>query len=593
MEQTVKQRNGTPGTKEKILAPVSLALMVSLPFLQPFHTQPIPSFHTEWLAFLLGLIACICAVPRADGHSTLAVPRITQLPLALIAAVLLQLVLGRFAYTANAAVISFYLIWSAAIACTGATLARQFGEAKLVTVLAWALFAGGIVSALCGFVQYAGLQQTFNGWVSEPMDLSHHGIYGNLAQQNHFATHLALAMASGLYLLMSGHLKLHLLVPALLLMGAALLLSGSRSALLYLPWIALLALLQARANGRLQLLQRLPSRLGIWVVCLFALATAALWLLARLSHIPQLARLFDVSAAFGPRVFLWRHAWVMFLQHPVLGVGFEGFAAELVRQIGDSHQANPWGVDPYAHDLLLHLMAVSGLCGLLAFAIPAGLFLKRQVGSTMTGERFWLWALLGMLALHSLLEQPLFYSDFLGLAAVLLGLADPVLSTYSMGRIARSAVLLGSATAVLVLLKTWHDYDRLEQTVFGERAALVDQASRQAVLLELHGTSLLMPLTELSAPELFAPNPATARQNLAFNERVMHVAPTAEVEFRAAVLLADANQADEAQRQFDRAAYAYPDYTADYAKRFEALGQTDTERYGALAAHVRQFMLAH
>ncbi len=583
----MKDRSAVYTKRRAAFALACFGLLASLPFLQPFHSQPIPSFHTEWLAVLLGLFACIFVLKAGDG--TLALPQVATVPLALAGVVLVQVLAGKFSYLANAALVLFYLVWSAALACAAATLARQLGRARPIAVLSWALFASGIVSALCGFAQYAGIEQAFGGWISEPMDLTRHGIYGNLSQQNHFATHLALAMSSGLTLWLTARLKPLWLLAALALMGAALLLSGSRSAFLYLPWIALLALLHAQGGKRL----RLPPRSGAWLACALVAAPALLWLVAHFTHIPQLARLLDFSAAFGPRLFLWQHAWVMFLHHPVLGVGFEGFAAELVVQIGDLHRANPWSVDQYAHDLPLQLLAVSGLCGFLAFAVPAGLFVKRQLGLALTTERFWLWSVLGILALHSLLEQPLYYSYFLGLAAIAAGLADTAVSVRSMNRPARAAAGLCAVAAILLALKTSYDYDRLQNAVFGEQSIFVDEAGKRALLLELHSGSLLSPLTELSAPQLFAPNPATAQENFAFNERVMHYAPTAEVEFRHAVLLADAGKVTEALRQFDRAAYAYPDYVKEYAARFDALGKADAERYGALAAHVRDFVQHH
>ena len=570
-----------------LFAMVCFGLLASLPFLQPFHSQPIPSFYTECLALLLGLSACVCVFVRASD--TLVLPKVAMLPLALAGVVLLQVLAAKFSYAVNAALVIFYLAWSAALACAAANLTQQIGSARLIALLCWALFASGVVSALCGLAQYAGIVEAFGGWICEPMDLSRHGIYGNLSQQNHFATHLALAMGSGLYLWLSARLARLWLLPTLALMGMALLLSGSRSAFLYLPWIALLALLHARCAGRL----RLPPRLGAWLACGIVAAAALLWLLAHFKHIPQLARLFDFSAAFGPRVFLWQHAWAMFLHHPLLGVGFEGFAAELIVQIGELHRANPWSVDPYAHDLLLQLMAVSGLCGFLAFAVPACLFAKRQLALALTAERFWLWSVLGILALHSLLEQPLFYSYFLGLAAIAAGMADTAVSMRGMNRPARVAVCLCGTAAILVALKTSYDYGRLADAVFGERSAFVDQARKRALLLELHSSSLFSPLAELSAPQLFAPDPATAQTNLAFNERVMHYAPTAEVEFRHAVLLADAGDANAAMRQFDQAAYAYPEYVKEYAQRFDVLGKSDAERYGMLAAHVHDFMQQH
>ena len=150
--------SGTAYLKAKDgFALICCALLASLPFLQPFHSQPIPSFHTECLAILLGLLACIGALAR--DNEALVLPKVAILPLALACVVLLQLALGKFSYAANAVLIVFYLVWSAALACAIATLAQRVGSDRLIAFLCWALFISGIASAMCGFAQYAGIQQ--------------------------------------------------------------------------------------------------------------------------------------------------------------------------------------------------------------------------------------------------------------------------------------------------------------------------------------------------------------------------------------------------------------------------------------------------
>src|SRR6185437_2285761 len=141
-------------------------------------------------------------------------------------------------------------------------------------------------------------------------------------------------------------------------------------------------------------------------------------------------------------------------------------------------------------------------------------------------------------------------------------------STRPLNRLAHTIACLCGAAAIALTVKTAYDYDRLEDAVFGEQSADIDDNARRSLLLELHASSPLSPLTEAIMPQLFAPSPATAAGNLAFNERVMHYAPTAEVVFRQAVQLNDAGRIDEAMRQFDRAAYAYPGEAPEYAQRF-------------------------
>ena len=48
---------------------VLCGLLVSAPFLNPYHSYPLLTFHTEWLAFAIGLaaLAAIAAAPSANA----------------------------------------------------------------------------------------------------------------------------------------------------------------------------------------------------------------------------------------------------------------------------------------------------------------------------------------------------------------------------------------------------------------------------------------------------------------------------------------------------------------------------------------------
>lgn len=564
---------------------ILFGLMASLPFLQPYHNLPIPSFQTEWLAMLLGLFG-FTLLMRSAGNGYINLPFVAAAAPLLAATVLLQWLIGMFAYPASALLILFYLLWSAMLAVAGRTLVERVGARTVVSWLAWFILLSGLLNAVFGMLQYFHLSPAFDGLISEPMALSIHGIYGNLAQQNHFATHLALALASTIYLVFLRQLSIAGCASIAAVLLAAMVLSGSRGVFLHIGWISALALWHLRGSGRNS------RRFLWWIVGLPSIAFIALWLLAQYAAIPQIARLTHFSEAFGPRVFLWHQAWSMFVAHPLLGVGFDNFAAQLVDQLAAAKTRNLWGIDQYAHNIFLQLMAVSGLVGLLAFAIPMLLFVRRQLRMALTTERMWLWSGLGVLAIHSLLEQPLFYTYFLGLAALMAGIADPGATAYRFHRSARITAKIACAVLVLLMLKTAQDYDDLQGQFFSARYADNNNEVKLKTLDRLHTYSILSPLTELVAPAVFSPIDSSPKEKIAFNLRVMHYAPTAENEYRHAVLLADDGRTQDAMRQFDKAAYAYPDDVAQYAQRFAALGARDPDRYAILAAHVRDFAQA-
>ena len=569
-------------------AMTAFGLMFSLPFLVPYHQLPIPSFQSEWLAMLLGLLGLIALLLQKKGI-LLHVPRIALAPALLISVVALQIAADMFAYRASAFTISMYLWWCVLLAVAGRTLMQAAGEQRLASCLAWCLLSGGIANAAFGILQYLQIWQMLGGLVSEPMPVALSGVYGNLAQQNHFSTHLALAFASATYLRFSGRLTIRWYGATGILLLAALILSASRSSFLYVAWIAVLSIRLARTGIK----HRDGKRMAWWALGISTAVILGLYLALRHSPmIPQIERLLTLTGGLGPRVYLWKHAFVMFANQPLLGVGFDSFAYHLVGQLQQLNEPIVWGIDQYAHNLGLQLLAVSGLCGFVAVAGPGVLFLRRQMRTKYTLERFWSWGVLGILLIHSAFEQPLYYAYFLGIAAFVAGMSDPSAWNIRLGGIPKALTTFLLASALLFLVKTANDYRNIEAYSRGEKFLGSTEEhqtdARAQVILNLHAYSIFVPLSELLSPSDVVPANAPAAQKIELNRRMMRYAPTAEIEFRHAALLAQAGRIPEAIKQYDRAARAYPIETEQYLKRFNALAAGDAATYGQLAAYANE-----
>lgn len=551
---------------------LAIGLMMSLPFLVPVHRLPVPSFESEWLALLLGVLGLCCfCLPSLMQRWRL--PPLALAPLGLALLVALQGAAGLAAYPGNAALVCACLIWAALLAVAGRSLAASFGRAAVFDTLAWWVLGGGLANAGIGLLQYlqpAGLP------VAALALAPGSGIYGNLAQQNHFATQVALALAAALYLRRRARLPWRWCAPLALALGTALLLSGSRSSLLYLGWLALVLL----AGTPLTLRRRALAATALTL----AAGAGAIWLAAGQAQLaPPLARLAALGEGLAPRLFIWEHAWQMFANHPWLGVGIDGFGHALVGQLEAG--ARMWGVDQYAHNLPLQLLAVTGLAGFLAVAAPALLWLRRVALDAPCPGRAWGAMVLGVLGIHSMLEQPLYYAYFLGLAALVGGALDPAGLALQAGVRVRWALGLLLCAALGLLAKTAYDYQRLAQMFYSSEAGDTRDSAHLTLLRALQAGSLLQPMAELIAPELVVGADAGAAAKLALNSRLMRFAPIAEVMYRQAALLAEDGQPQAALIQLERAARAWPDELALYRPRYAALARQQPGVYAGLAAH--------
>jgi O-antigen ligase len=538
--------------------------MLTLPFLLPLHRQPIPSFDSEWLAMALGLCAVSCLLVRGLA---LAWPPIVLAPLGLAGVVAVQIGLEQLAYTANGLAVIACLAWAALLMGAGATFVRQAGVLHCSLTLAWALLAGAVCSALIGLIQWLAPAASLGGLiVPNPPG----GLIGNVAQQNHYAAHLAFGLLATCWLRAHKRLAWPVALACVAGLSFCLLLSGARSGLLYL---ALSAGFGWRVLG-FRLVSRAAAMGGV-AVAVLALAVWQ-WFPAAQGH-----RLMALDQALGPRAFLWGHAWQMFLNHPLLGVGFDGFAHALFQQVRAGERV--WGMDQYAHQLILQLLAVSGVAGLLALLLPlGGLAWRLRRHGAIAGHGLTIGLLL-ILAIHSAIEQPLYYTYFLGLAALLLGMLDPACWRPVWPRWSAALAVGAGGLAMLVTL---FDYHRLATQVYGEAAASTTAQVRYQVLVRLQRVSLLAPLAELAAPELVVPLQNSAESKLQLSRRLMQYAPTAEVSFRHAALLAAAGQGEAARQHLRQAMLAYPDELLPYAERFRGLALSDPLRYASLADEV-------
>jgi hypothetical protein len=156
-----------------------------LPFIQPFHLQPRTSYHTEALAFLVGVLLLLSCKLQVSSASK-------------ILLVFTFLVALQEAYLP-----ALYLLWFVLLL----EAARSLSFTSLRFLL-YGFCAGGILNTLLGVYQF----------------VHGHEVFGALGQSNHYATYLMISVIAFLYFR-----NLLFIVP---LFG--LLISDSRSAILYL-----------------------------------------------------------------------------------------------------------------------------------------------------------------------------------------------------------------------------------------------------------------------------------------------------------------------------------------------------------------------
>jgi O-antigen ligase len=547
----------------------------TLPFLQPYHRFPLPSFYSEWLAFALGLAAAAPLLSR-NAWRDAAVPIIALAPLGLAVLLALQVALDRVPYAEQAYTAGLYLLWAALMAVLGHVLGRRMALDSIAGALAWFLLAGGLVHALIGLVQHYHFSTPFDFLVAQKTGTA---VYGNLAQPNHYAACITLSLASAAYLYGRGSLAGAPAAACGALFLAVLALAGSRSPWLYLVTLIALALVLHRL--RRDDTSRRLAFFACWLLpgLIAAELLVSLPLLAPTegpATMTSAERLFKVAGGVGPRLEKWGEAWQMFLAAPVLGAGFGQFTWHHFLYQAASGASAAAGLFNHSHNIVLQLLAETGIAGALIVvgAVLAWLAGLRRVRFDL--EWWWLLALLAVIGIHSLLEYPLWYSFFLGPAAFLLGLGAQHSLAVRFPGAARAAVALAVLVGCVNLAAVIPAYREFERLAFGAgpqaRQASSDREFAQA-LMQVHDEPLLRPYVELAIAYGVTADREQLGDKLALVTRAMHFAPVEVMVYRQALLLALAGDAVAARAQLERSLRAYPFEGAAVVAELESLAR--------------------
>ncbi len=537
-----------------------------LPFLLPYHQQPVLSFFPEWLAVALGIAAALTLlVGRSVPAASLPVP--ARWLIAFAAFLAAQAAIGGHAYSQLPLLAALYVLYAVLMIWLGAQLTAAFGIERVATVLAAFLLIGALANSLAGVIQFYGRPRLLEDVIAEL-----HGsgrAYGNIAQANLYTNYLALAEGALLFLWIRARVRTAYALPALalLLLGGAL--SGSRGALLYSFWYAALGLLAMRVQDGEEARRLRFAAYGVAILALTA-HFAVPWLndLLRLGP-PGEGTLDRILASPGehvePRLRAWLIALRAFTGAPLTGVGIGEFAGAAFESGLDPSLTRIGEVWTSPHNLPLHLLAETGLVGTVLVLGGLGVWgwqAARRYGTDRQVASWWILAAVGIEMIHSLTEFPLWSAHFLGVTALLMG-AGARLETGSpavsrTGWIAPAAVC---ASLSLTLGITLRDYMRLDVariTGTSVTLAAAAQVHRDTETMRELTHGLMAPLAELWIVIGAPLARSDLADKLAMSERVARYWPAHAVVARRAVFLALGGKAEKARNLLARALETFP-----------------------------------
>ena len=566
-----------------------LGLACVLPFLSPAFQAPIATFYGEAVAFALGLAAVALMATRSLWTAA-RLPRISLMFLGFALLMMLQIALGKAIYGQLNLLGALYVLWAAALAMLANRLVRVFGESTFAAALAWFLVVGTLISALIGLIQLFGLQTPLAPLMLPQLNGR---IYANTGQPNHLASYLCMGLVSTGYLWSTRRLGTALAVTICAMALAVLATSGSRAVWLYAAAFVVLSVAMSLLRPSTE-----ARRLLAFSIAIVGGLLAAQWLMAGLVPHSSVAvetmgaRVRTQGMSSPIRMRFWSDAWIMFRGAPVFGVGFKQFAWNnflLTGQIPGT--ASDEGIIDHAHNLVFQIAAEFGVAGLIVLLGGLGWWGWSMRRTQIDPALWWMAAVLGVLGLHSMLEYPLWYAYFLGLAAVVLGAAErdaPAVNDGRGGRIILCAAVLLGAFACANVYQDYRVMQSLQRAAIREPTTVSGPGDGSVrILLDLQRSSLFAPFIEFALARRMLLNQDHLKDKIVLNGRAMRFQPSDDFAYRQALLLAMSGDLDAMQAQWDLAVANYPNDREEALKVARALEKSGETGMKALLIYAQ------
>ena len=397
----------------QVLAIAALMCLLTVPFLMNVRVGPQGGFIIESTSAILAL-SMVLGVTLM-GKFTQRPPLISVMFVGFAALIAIQARVMDSSWVSQVDLTASVLL-VVALATWALASWQQQSTTSLMYWIAVALLIGVLLQTAVMWMQYFGLTSYFKGLISYS---SSKNIMGQLGQRNHLGHYLMWGMVSVLYLHHTKALSRWISIALVFWLGLSMGLIGSRTLIVYLMAISILAMVWRLWAGK------------AYQTTLYWLLATLLWVLLVQFGLEKVLSAFEQShtttglerlvnsahVVDTARSVEWQKAWLSFLSSPWTGHGWGSSSSQSVLMHGAL--PNLEGLRTvnvlftHCHNSVLQLLSEVGLLGTLWLA---GCFLALVFACFKYAKRpesFFILALASITVCHSLLEYPLWYVYFL------------------------------------------------------------------------------------------------------------------------------------------------------------------------------------
>ena len=226
-----------------------------------------------------------------------------------------------------------------------------------------------------------------------------------------------------------------------------------------------------------------------------------------------------------------------------------------------------------------------GLSGVVILLGAVGMWIWQGLRTQFTIYHWWAYAVMLVLGIHSMLEYPLWYAYFIGVAAILMGVLDSTTYRLDMRSMGRTSVFVIIVLGMVSLIQLLSSYQQLERILALRPQSAADQVYTQRLhegLTGDAGNGLLRPYADLFLNNLLEISSEELDKKSALNERSVKFIPVSHVVYLRAWLLALENKQNEARLQLKQSIWSYPGNFPAQKEVLSKLAQKDPAHFSAL-----------
>lgn len=418
---------------------LSIFALFIVPFLIPYSYFPVSKFYSEIsalaIASFIGLVAIIRTKQIGVSSAGLAC-----LGFALFLFFQIWLVPIRFPGVNIAIALEFLVALFLSIGITSLIDSDEQKQRTLVTVIAWAALIGATIQAIYGFLQYTGQAANLSSLILF-VDSQGTNIFGNVGQKNDYVDFLSLGIFALTYLFFTRQVKLLVYIVYTLFFAFVITVNTSRTSFTYFIFAILTSVAFYYYNRKDAAQKTLNQRVLLILTCL------CIGLLVIEAGLPKLIELISGHEAtsglyrFGAdsvgqstyrRFYEWYKDIIIFLQHPLWGIGWYQYPHEAIKlMLTERFMYIPANSALYthSHNSPLNILAETGIAGFsitMVYGFAYSLYkMFKQFNNHAT--LFISFMLLTIFA-QSLFQYPLWYSYFLMFFVLFLSINNPSFS---------------------------------------------------------------------------------------------------------------------------------------------------------------------